>query len=719
MKQVVQVLKSGEISVEDVPVPALQDRYVLVETLHSVISAGTEKTKVDMGKSSLLGKARARPDLVKQVLRKLRSDGFKKTFQTVNARLSAANPLGYSSAGRVIAVGGQVAGIRPGDLVACAGAGYANHAEVVAVPRNLVVPLPDGVGTEEAAFATLGSIALQGVRLCEPRLGETIFVLGLGLLGQIAVQLLRANGCRVIGTDLDPDLCRRAEVAGAMTVAAGDGMVQATQALTAGRGVDAVVICAGSSSNQPIELAAEICRQQGRVVVVGAVSMDIPREPYFKKEISVVISRSYGPGRYDPAYEEGGVDYPIGYVRFTEQRNMETILDLMKDKTLDVGSLVTHRFPFDDATAAYALIEGARREPYLGIVLGYSGSVADRSKLPSAFNAPPVTEGRLPISFCGAGNYATATLIPALVTRKDVQLLGVMTSSGRSAASVAKQFAFGASVQSFGELVAAGTKAVVIATRHDDHAPRVLEAIRAGIHAYVEKPLALTLLELDQIEEALAEQKGQVQLMVGFNRRFAPLVDNLRKHFADSRSPLVVAIRVNAGALPAEHWLHDPAVGGGRLIGEGCHFVDLASAICGGLPVEVSTIAAADASKGPANSDNLCISIKFNNGSVASVVYTGSGSPGLEKEFVEVFGAGRSACLRDFKHLDLYFADGAHKTVRLPSQDKGQRAMLAAWVEGLRSGKPPVPTATLLACSRATILAAESLGVGMPLPVRE
>ena len=377
MKQVTHTLKTGHIEVADVPVPTLTDKFVLVRTTASVISAGTEKTKIDMGHKSLLQKARSRPDLVQQVIRKLRTEGLAKTINTVNTRLGAPNPLGYSSAGVAVAVGGLVEGLKPGDRVACGGAGYANHAQFAVVPKNLVVKVPATVSDEEAAFATLGAIALQGVRLADPKLGETVLVLGLGLLGQITVQLLRANGCRVLGTDLDASLVALAEKFGATGLSVADAEI-ACRELTAGHGVDAVLVCAGTSSNQPIELCGRVTREKGRVVVVGAVRMDIPREDFFKKEISVVISRSYGPGRYDPDYEENGNDYPLGYVRFTEQRNMQTIIDLIAQQRLDVRSLITHRFALEDAVQAYGLIEGERREPYLGIILSYGAEVGQR-----------------------------------------------------------------------------------------------------------------------------------------------------------------------------------------------------------------------------------------------------------------------------------------------------------------------------------------------------
>lgn len=717
MKQVTHTLKDGRIEVVDVPVPSLTDRFVLVRTTASVISAGTEKTKIDMGRKSLIQKARSRPDLVAQVVRKLRSEGLAKTFGTVSTRLSAANPLGYSSAGVVVAVGGLVEGLRPGDHVACAGVGYANHAEFAAVPKNLVVKVPPSVSDEEAAFATLGAIALQGVRLADPKLGETVLVLGLGLLGQIAVQLLRANGCHVLGTDLDPKLVTLAEKFGARGISTADAET-ACRELTAGYGVDAVVVCAGTSSNQPIELCGRVTRNKGRVVVVGAVRMDIPREDFFKKEISVVISRSYGPGRYDPGYEENGNDYPLGYVRFSEQRNMQTIVELIARRSLDVRSLITHRFPIDDAVAAYGLIEGERREPYLGIVMNYGAgerSVSMEGGRQSV-DSRAIDRGRIGMSMVGAGNYATASLLPVLGASEHVELRGLLTSSGRTAAGVAKQFGFRFCAAQVDELLKGDTDAVLILTRHNTHAEYVGQALRAGKNVYVEKPLALHMDDLASVAQAHQAARG-AQLMIGFNRRWAPLTLVVRRHFEAVRSPRVVNIRINAGFIAQDHWIQDPEVGGGRLIGEACHFVDLASALVGADPVEVHAVGVMKAGVAAMINDNVCLSLRFADGSVASLTYTADGSKAMAKEYVEVFGGGRSATIDDFREAMLYEGDTASKRVRLPRQDKGQEAMLDAWIAGLRSGIPALPLETALAVSAATIAAAESMLLGAPIGI--
>ncbi|ANG61167.1 oxidoreductase [Marinobacterium aestuarii] len=717
MKQVTQTLRTGVVEINEVPVPSLNDKFVLVRNSMSVISAGTEKTKIDMGKKSLLQKAKARPDLVKQVINKVRTEGLAKTLQTVNSRLNSPSPLGYSCAGTVVAAGGLVEGLQPGDRVACGGADYANHADFVAVPKNLVVKVPGNVSDEEAAFTTVGSIALQGVRLAEPKLGETFLVVGLGLLGQITVQLLRANGCTVIGTDLDAALVKRAEGFGAIAVPPGGDVTGLCAAKTAGHGVDAVLVCAGSSSNAIIEMCGEVTREKGRVVVVGAVRMDIPREDFFKKEISVVISRSYGPGRYDPVYEENGNDYPLGYVRFTEQRNMSTFLELISQGKVDVKSLITHRYSVDDAAVAYQLIEGNKTEPYLGIVLQYNPA-SQLADMAARIEVTPaaVAADKVKLSFYGAGNYATASLLPPMQASGKVTFSGLVTASGRSAQGVAKQFGFGFCAGSYAELLQGDTDAIVVTTRHDTHGAAVRDALTAGKHVYVEKPLAMSVEELSEIHRAYGDC-GQAQVMVGFNRRFAPATRQVVEHFSGVKSPLVANIRINAGVIPADHWIQDPQVGGGRMIGEGCHFIDLASALVGSNVKSVYAVGSSKAEKSALLNDNLCLSLTFENGSVANITYTADGAKAMAKEYIEVFGGGRSAQINDFKDVTLYSGDTEATRLKAGVQDKGQKHMISAWLEGLKAGKACVDYSCLMSTSLATVMAVESLSLGMPLTV--
>ncbi|PLY16458.1 MAG: oxidoreductase [Sedimenticola sp.] len=717
MKQVTQTLRTGVIEINDVPIPTLTDKFVLVRSSTSVISAGTEKTKIDMGKKNLLQKAKARPDLVKQVIGKVKTEGLKKTLQTVNSRLDSPSPLGYSCAGSVVAVGGLVEGIQPGDRVACGGADFANHADFVSIPKNLVVKIPENVTDEEAAFTTVGAIALQGVRLAGPLLGETFLVIGLGLLGQITVQLLKANGCTVIGSDLDADLVSRAQDYGAIGIPPSGDIVDICKSLTSGNGVDGVLVCAGTSSNAVTELCGVVTRDKGRVVVVGAVRMDIPREDYFKKEISVVISRSYGPGRYDPVYEENGHDYPYGYVRFTEQRNMETFLTLVSQGSLDIKGLITHRFPIDEAPSAYKLIEGDKTEPYLGILLQYQPQTynfADSTRID--ISPAPLPGDKVKLSFFGAGNYATASLLPPMQVGGQVSFSGLVTASGRSAQGVAKQFGFAFCAGSFTELLESDTDAIVVTTRHDTHGVAVRDALKASKHVYVEKPLALTVDELSDIHHAYAGN-GKAHLMVGFNRRFAPATRTLLEHFTGVKSPLVVSIRINAGSIPANHWIQDPLVGGGRMIGEGCHFIDLASALVSSNIKTVYAVGSSKVEKSALLNDNLCLALTFENGSVANITYTADGSKAMAKEYIEVFGGGKSAQIHDFKEVVLFSGDNDAKRIKLGVQDKGQKSMITNWLECLRKGTPCVEYSCLMSTSLASVMAVESLSLGVPMDV--
>ena len=715
MKQVTQTLRTGTIEVNEVPIPTLTDKFVLVQNTSSVISAGTEKTKIDMGKKNLLQKAKARPDLVKQVLKKIQTEGLKKTLQTVNTRLDSPSPLGYSCAGKVIAAGGLVEGLQPGDRVACGGADYANHADFVAIPKNLVVKIPNNVTDEEAAFTTVGSIALQGVRLAKPEMGETFLVLGLGLLGQIAVQLLRANGCKVIATDLDASLVERAKGFGAIGAGPGVDINNLVNGETGGHGVDGVLVCAGTSSNQPIELCGEVTREKGRVVVVGAVRMDIPREDYFKKEINVVISRSYGPGRYDPFYEENGNDYPLGYVRFTEQRNMETFLQLLSDGKIEVKSLITHRYHIDQAADAYQLIEGAKTEPYLGILMNYQGSKVPDGSSKIVINDAKTLKNNINVSLYGAGNYATSNLLPHLSKAGDVSLTGLVTASGRTAQGVAKQFGFEFCAGDLDEVLGQKTDALMITTRHDTHAVAVASALSANKHVYVEKPLALNVEELSSVVDRLRSSGGQ--LMVGFNRRFSPCTTIALKHFANVSSPKVINIRVNAGHIPKDHWIQDPEIGGGRMIGEGCHFVDLASALAESVPTKVMCMGTKKTDSSALLNDNLTICLSFENGSIANIIYTADGSKAQSKEYIEVFAGGKSAIIDDFKEVTLFSGDFDKKIEKLAAQNKGQTEMLNAWLDGLRKGVGAVDPNILVLNSLATIMAIESLSTGLPLDI--
>ncbi|MBN2576786.1 MAG: bi-domain-containing oxidoreductase [Deltaproteobacteria bacterium] len=709
MKQVIQSYRTGELRVADVPAPGVEPGAVLVATAASLVSIGTEKMVMDLAKKSLLGKARDRPDLVKKAIQRIGRDGVAATVSAVRSKLAQPIPLGYSLVGRVVAVGDGVAGIDVGARVACAGAKVANHAEVNLVPQNLCALVPEGVPDEVAAFVTVGAIALQGVRVAGVALGEVCAVIGLGLIGQLTVQLVKAAGGRVLGIDLDPAKVELAQRLGAdAAMLRSDDVAARAAALTAGRGVDAVLITAATSSNDPVQLAGEMCRDRGRVVAVGAVGMQIPRRPYYDKELSFYLSRSYGPGRYDPLYEESGIDYPIGYVRWTEQRNMEAFLDQCAAKRLNLAPLVSHRFPIERAQEAYKLIEGGASA--LGIVLTYPGQPAAERTVEVPARGAPI-RGDVGVSVIGAGAFASGVLAPALAKVPGVRLDTIVSARGLSARHLADKLGFSSCSTDATAALGGNTVAVVIATRHNLHASQAIAALRAGKHVFVEKPLCLSAQELDEI---LAErERASKLLMVGYNRRFSPLARDLAAFLAGRRAPLVMCYRVNAGIIPADSWIHDPEVGGGRIIGEICHFIDLAAFFAGAPPVRVSCQGVAPGSSAR-HDDNVLVTLGFGDGSLCNIAYVANGDASAGKERLEVIGDGVWAALEDFRSLELR-RGGKRRVIRKLVQDKGHPAELAAFVDAIRSGgPPPIDVATLAATSRATFAAVESLRDGAP-----
>jgi polar amino acid transport system substrate-binding protein len=649
VKQITQRLRDGKISVIDVPAPVVTPDGVLVDVRASLLSAGTERAKVQTGKQSLLGKARSRPDQVKQVIEKAQRDGLRDTVRAVRSRLEEPSPLGYSCSGVVLAVGERVADVVPGDRVACGGADYAVHADVVHVPGNLCVPLRDELDFDQGAFGTVGSIALHGVRQADSRLGEQVGVIGLGLVGQLAGQILRAAGCRVVGIDLSPELVARATRDGAADVAftradLGDGEPPAA------RGCDAVVITAATSSTDPVELAARLCRDRGRVVVVGDVPMQLPRATYYGKELDLRLSRSYGPGRYDREYEERGLDYPIGYVRWTERRNIAAFLDLIADARLDTESLVTARIEVDDAEQAYERLVGDEESP-LGIVIRYDATPLEARGAP----APRVRTEPIGtrVGVIGAGSFAQATLIPGLAAA-GFELKAIASATGRSAHAAQSRFDF-ERLDGVDEILGADDVDVVaIASRHSTHADLAVRALAAGKAVFVEKPPCLTADELAELRDARAA--SGLPLLVGFNRRHAPLAIDIRQRIRKPGLPFELLFRVNAGSLPEGHWLNDPDDGGGRLRGEGCHFVDFACWFAGELPARVTTSMRARAGQQLATAQSFNIALDFADGSLATIFYSAEGGRQLQKEYVEAHSAGQSAALDDFKR------DKGHKT---------------------------------------------------------
>jgi len=713
MKQLLQNLKNGKTVVEEVPIPSPRAGMALVKTAASLVSAGTERMVVEFAEKSLVGKARSRPDLVSQVIEKAKREGIVPTLQAAFNRLDQPMALGYSSAGTIVALGQDMAGFKVGQRMACAGGGYAVHAEYAVVPRNLLVPLPDTVDFESAAFATLGAIALHGFRLAEPQIGETVAVIGLGLLGLLTGQIAAAAGCRVLGIDIDPKRVALAASLGLQAWHRGQSEEWAL-AFTANRGFDMVIICADSSSTDPVELAGAIARDRARVVATGAVGQTLPRKVYYEKELSFINSRSYGPGRYDPSYEEAGQDYPIGYVRWTEGRNLESVVGLLGSGKIQIKPLITHRFQIEQAAKAYEVITGKKKEPFLGVLLTYpDGSETPLTRVtlreqaeriePALRNAKktPIALGVL-----GAGLFANATILPVLRKNKRVELVGIASAGGLHAQHSGKKFKFSYATSRDDEIINdPNINTVAILTRHDSHADLAIKALRAGKHVFVEKPLAIDCDQLSALNEQLLKTKEHL-LMVGFNRRFAPLAQRLASFLADRSEPLHVHYRVNAGYIPLKHWTHDPAVGGGRIIGEGCHFVDFITFLVGAVPISVTAHALPD--NGKYREDNVSMAFTFPDGSLGVVDYLANGDKSLPKERVEVFCGGRVAVLDDFRALEMVH-NGRCKKIK-GARDKGWDAEWQSFERAIREGgEPPIPYDQLIGVTSATFSALESL----------
>jgi len=718
MKQLLQNMRDGKTVVADVPRPEPTPGTVLVRTMASLVSAGTERMLVSFAEKSLVGKARSRPDLVRQVLDKARREGVINTINATFNRLDQPMPLGYSSAGIVVGVGAGMDGFKIGDRVACAGGGHAVHAEYEVVPRNLLALLPPQVDFESAAFTTLGAIALHGFRLAQPQLGERVAIIGLGLLGLISVGIARAAGCHVFGVDLSPQRVRLAQEMGATAVSRSEAE-SAGAAFSQGQGFDIVLICADTRSDDPITLAGALSRDRGRVIAVGAVGLNVPRKVYYEKEIFFQVSRSYGPGRYDLDYEEKGKDYPIGFVRWTEGRNLQAIVDLLASGQLDVRPLISHRFPIERAPEAYDLITGKAKEPFLGVLLTYPRAEADAplaaTRVPNPGAAP--TGGRLTLGVLGAGNYASAVFLPAVKAVGLADRAGIASASGLTARHASQRFGFAYASASESEVLEdPKVNVVALLTRHNQHARQVLAALSLGKHVFCEKPLAIKPEEADAIEEALAQAENPAMLMVGFNRRFAPLAVRLKQFLAGRSEPLAAHYRVNAGYLPLNHWTQDPEIGGGRIIGEGCHFIDFLTFLVGSPPVEVRAQALPDA--GRYRQDNVIITFTFPDGSLGTVTYLANGDKSFPKERVEVFTGGKVAVLDDFRALETV-SGGNRKTVKSAQQDKGHRAGWQAFLEACLAGGPaPIPYTDLLGVTRASFAAVQALESGAAEPVQ-
>ncbi|HET6846726.1 MAG TPA: bi-domain-containing oxidoreductase [Anaerolineales bacterium] len=703
MKQLLQYLRNGKTAVEDVPVPVPPPGMALVRTQASLVSAGTERMVVDFARQSLLGKARRRPDLVRQVIQKARREGLRSAAHAAFNRLDQPMALGYSSAGSIVGLGAEMPGFKVGQRVACAGSGYAVHAEYAVVPRNLLTLLPDNVDYESAAFVTLGAIGLHGFRLARPQVGERVAVVGLGLLGLLTAQIASAAGCQVLGIDVDAARVRLGTSLGVVSITRARAE-DAFQAFTRGRGFDVVLICADTASNDPVELAGEIARDRGRVVAIGAVGQHIPRRPYYEKELAFMNSRSYGPGRYDSSYEEQGNDYPIGQVRWTEGRNLEAVVELMATSKLKVQPLITHRFPIQQATRAYELITGKAHQAFLGVLLTYDVRPSARvSKV--EFPRPSSKGAAVHLGVFGAGNFASATLLPAVKRVGGIDLVGIASPGGLHAAHLAHKFGFAFAASSLDDVLKDDRiNTVAILTRHDSHAELAVRSMKSGRNVFVEKPLAITTEQLAAVERQLRRKNDGI-LMVGFNRRFAPLARALSEYFVGRLESLHAHYRINAGFLPLNHWAQEPAQGG-RILGEACHFVDLITFLVGSPPIAVDAHALPDAGK--YREDNVSMTFSFADGSVGVVDYLSNGDTSLPKERLEVFSSGKTAILDDFRSLEL--RHGGTRRLIQQDQDKGWANEWRSLSEAIREGgAPPIPYDQLLGVTRAMLAAVQSV----------
>lgn len=713
MKQVVQNLKNGITEIIEVPTPQIRAGCILVRTAASLVSAGTERNLVEFAEKSLVGKVRSRPDLMKQVVEKARREGVLATLETAFNRLDQPLALGYSSSGTVIQVGEDVASFKPGDRVVCAGGGHAVHAEFALVPENLAAHLPDNVDFESGAFATLGAIALNGVRLASPQVGEKVAVIGLGLLGLVTTQVVSAAGCEVFGMDINPARVKFAKSLG-LAAETNRNVLGQYKAFTHGRGFDHVLICADTPSDETVELAGVIARDRGHVISLGVVGLNLPRKLYYEKELFFQVSRSAGPGRYDLDYEEKGADYPLGYVRWTEGRNLEAFVDLLAKAKIDVKPLITHRFTIENANKAYDLITGKTKAAYLGVLLTYYEKASATGKLITLANGTNkqfVESEIIKLGVLGAGNYAGAVFLPAVRKSGDTSLIGIASPGGVNAQNLGRKFGFQIAASDEKDIIShKEINAIAVLSRHDSHARLALQALKAGKHVYCEKPLALKTEDLKLIEKELSK-KSHSYLMVGFNRRFAPFAQSLKSFFENRAEPLSLYYRVNAGFLPLAHWLHDPTTGGGRLVGEGCHFIDFLCFMTGQAPVKVNVLSLPD--NGKYHQDNLNITLEFPDGSLGTISYLANGSRSFGKEYAEVFCGGKVGIMDDFRTLEL--VDDNHKKSfksRL-RQDKGHQSAWSAFTNAIRNGtEEPIPYDTLLNVNYATLACQKSLQTG-------
>jgi predicted dehydrogenase/threonine dehydrogenase-like Zn-dependent dehydrogenase len=719
MKQLLQYIKDGKAVVEEVPIPTPKRKTALVRTGASLVSAGTERMVVNFAEKNLLGKAASRPDLVKQVLDKARREGIASTVEATFNKLDEPMALGYSSAGIIEAVGPGLEGFKVGDRVACAGSGYAVHAEYAIVPQNLMVKLPDNVSYEAAAFATIGAIALQGFRLANPQLGESIAIIGTGLLGLLSAEIAKVAGCKLMCIDLSADRIALAEEMGHHAVIRSDAEAAAS-AFTNGAGFDHILICADTSSNDPTELAGAIAREKANVVAVGAVGLNIPRNVYYAKELNLIVSRSYGPGRYDPSYEEHGHDYPRSYIRWTEGRNISAIIDLLSDEKLNVAPLITHRFPIEEADEAYHLISGKSKTPFLGVLLTYPIHSANVIKNTAPAQAPSTTQVQrkkeINFGMIGAGNYANAIFLPTIKKVGGLNKMAIASSTGLKAANAARKYQFRMATSDAKDILeSTDIELVAILTRHDDHAEEIITAIKNNKHVFCEKPLAINENQVIDIAKTM-ETNVDLKLLVGFNRRFAPLTQRMKRFFLNNEEPMSVHYRVNAGALPDTHWLKDPEVGGGRIVGEGCHFIDFMTYMVGSAPIAVS--AAEIQNAGASDHENVVATYHFADGSIGVMSYMANGDKSMPKEYIEVFMGGKSAVLNDFRSLKLHHKGFARSYKSYLRQDKGQTNMWKTFLNSINQKTPaPIPYKDLYQVTLASLYTIKALQTGQKINI--
>lgn len=744
MKQLIQSYRTGEMEICEVPKPLCKDEGIVIQTETSVVSTGTEKMIIDLAKKSLLGKAKARPDLVKQVVDKMKQEGIIQTLQKVFTKLDNPMPLGYSCAGKVIEVGRKVTEFKIGDRVACGGSGYANHAEFNYVPRNLAVKIPGDVSYEEAAFVTLGAIALQGVRQADVRIGERVGVLGLGLIGLLTVQILKASGCKVIGADIDEDKLKIAKDLGIDQVVLNDKYVSSCKNFTNGHGLDSLIISASTPSNEPIEMAPDVCRHKGKVVALGMIGMNVPRNKYYEKELELRLSMAYGPGRYDPEYEEKGIDYPYPFVRWTEQRNMQAFLELVEGGKVTPQRIITHRFDFDNALDAYKLLSSDSDEKYIGIVLNYDTEKVTThehrltQKKDVRVECRDVRmddwkdgrmEGRegkdernrrmegqkseiVEAGFIGAGNFAKSVLLPEVKKVDGIQLKALVTATGASGRGTAEKYGFAHLYSDYSEMLKDDSiNTVFITTRHNLHFKMIKDSLLAGKHVHCEKPLVLHEEELDELIELYESLEEKPVLIIGFNRRFSEHITKIKGFVNSTEERPVISYRINAGFVPKDNWIQDSEIGGGRIIGEVCHFVDVASFIADSQVKEV--FASELVTSGDYNRDNISVILRFANGAQATINYLANGNKSVPKEYIEVFCGGGVAVCDNFKKTEIITGRKKDKIKSRFSQDKGFRAEVEAFRNAITSGGVnPIPFSSIVNTTRTTFAIMESIETG-------